>query len=554
MVRNNGYADFLPSDRVAFAANPAFDASTMEVWGPLLGGGSIVVIDRDASLDANRFAQVLEQQQVTVLFVTTALFNAYAAAIPQALRRLRVLLCGGEQNDPHAFARVLDGDSKPQHLIHCYGPTETTTFATTYEVTSVPDGLTNVPIGRPISNTRVYIVDERLEPMPVGVAGELYVGGPGVALGYWERPELTAERFVASPFVEGDRLYKTGDRGRFVADGSIEFLGRNDFQVKIRGFRIELGEIETRLAHCAGIRDAVVLAREDVPGEKRLVAYYTIEAGSDTSAEALRTNLLELLPEYMVPAAYVHLGALPLNANGKVDRGALLAPDAAAYATEAYEAPLGEIETVVAQIWCEVLDLDRVGRSDNFFDLGGHSLLATRVMSLVQQMLQAEVNVTTIFAQPVLRHFAQEIARATRRPLPAIARADRHAPLPLSFAQQRLWFLAQIDGASEAYHVPLALRLRGTLDRVALGRALDRVVARHETLRTTFALVHGEPVQRIASEDIGFALVEHDLIGHADAARQAETLAAEEARAPFDLQTGPLIRGRLIALDPTEHL
>jgi len=262
LVFNNGYAEFAASDRVAFAANPAFDASTMEVWGPLLHGGCTVIVDRDAFLDATRFAQVLERERVTVLFMTTALFNEYAFAIPHALTRLRVLLCGGERNDPAAFAQLLRGEMRPEHLIHCYGPTETTTFAITHEVTEVAEGTASIPIGRPIGNTRVYILDAQGEPVPVGVAGELHIGGVQIARGYLNRPELTAERFVLSPFVAGDRLYKTGDLARYLPDGTIEFLGRNDFQVKLRGFRIELGEIEAQLAQYPGIRDVVVLARK----------------------------------------------------------------------------------------------------------------------------------------------------------------------------------------------------------------------------------------------------------------------------------------------------
>ena len=267
----------------------------------------------------------------------------------------------------------------PQHLVHCYGPTETTTFSLAYEVTAVTPGIT-IPIGRPIANTRVYILDTHRLPVPIGVAGELYIGGAGVARGYLNRPELTAERFIESPFVPGDRLYKTGDLARYLADGTIEFLGRNDFQVKIRGFRIELGEIEARLGQYDGIRDAVVLAREDTPGDKRLVAYYTTGDTHPIALDELRAQLLATLPEYMVPSAYVALDAFPLTPNGKLDRKALPAPDGSAYAVRAYEAPSGEIETAIAQIWCALLDLPRVGRQDNFFALGGHSLLVIRVI------------------------------------------------------------------------------------------------------------------------------------------------------------------------------
>ena len=343
-------------------------------------------------------------------------------------------------------------------------------------------------IGRPIANTRIYILDSHRQPVPIGVAGEIHIGGAGVARGYWNRPELTAERFIPDPFAGGvgERMYKTGDLGRWLPDGNIEFLGRNDDQVKIRGYRIELGEIETTLAEHPGVREAVVIAREDTPGEKRLVAYYTASDGSDQTigAEALRTHLSVTLPEYMVPAAYVRLERMPLTANGKLDRKALPAPEGEAYAVRGYEAPQGEIETTLAGIWAEMLKVERVGRHDNFFELGGHSLLAVRVVSRIRQVLGVEVAIGDLFARPVVSGFAACVEAAKREELPPIERVERNERLALSFAQQRLWFLAQMEGVSEAYHIPFGLRLKGDLDGVALRRALDRIVARHEALRT----------------------------------------------------------------------
>ena len=519
LVLNNGYANFQASDRVAFAANPAFDASTMEVWAPLLNGGCIVVIDKAILIDPELFKHRLEHDAINVLWLTVALFNQYADILAEAFSRLRYLIVGGDVLDPRVIARVLQRSS-PQHLINGYGPTETTTFAITYEVSEIPARPKSIPIGRPISNTRIYILDGHGEPVPIGVAGEIYIGGAGVARGYLNRPELTAERFVADPFAEEPdaRMYKTGDLGRYLPDGTIEFLGRNDFQVKIRGFRIELGEIEARLAQHPAVREAVVLAREDGPGDKRLVAYYTVATEAEAAgAEALRRHLSAALPEYMVPAAYVRLEALPLTANGKLDRKALPAPDGAAYAARGYEAPAGEIEMRLARIWAEVLGLERVGRHDNFFELGGHSLMAVMVISRLRRALGVEVALAELFARPVLAEFAEAVREGTRSTLPPIIVAGRDEPLPLSFAQQRLWFLAQMEGVSRAYHIPLGLRLTGELDTGALRRALDRLVARHEALRTTFNHVDGQPVQRIAAETSGFDLQEHDLRQHSDA-------------------------------------
>jgi acyl-coenzyme A synthetase/AMP-(fatty) acid ligase len=404
LVIRNGYAAFGPEDRVAFAANPAFDATTMEVWAPLLNGGRIVVVGQEVLLEPAALARVLEEEGVTALFVTTAVFNQYAATIPAALARLRYLMTGGENADPSSFARVLrEGGAHPP--IHCYGPTETTTFALTHEVAHVAEGARSIPLGRPIADTRVYILDAHGEPAPIGVAGELYIGGPGVALGYLNRPELTAERFVEDRFggVPGARMYRTGDLGRWLADGTIEFLGRNDDQVKVRGFRIELGEIEARLSAHAAVREAVVVAREDGPGGKRLVAYYV--AAGLVEVEALRAHLEEQLPDYMVPAAYVHLDALPLTPNGKVDRKALPAPEGEAYAARGYEAPVGEVEAVLAGIWSELLGVERVGRHDHFFELGGHSLLG---VTLIERMRQRglHADVRTLFTTRTLAELA----------------------------------------------------------------------------------------------------------------------------------------------------
>ena len=305
------------------------------------------------------------------------------------------------------------------------------------------------------------------------------------------RAELTAEKFLADPFVDeaGARMYRTGDLGRYLPDGNIEFLGRNDFQVKIRGFRIELGEIEARLGEYPGVREAVVVAREDTSGDQRLVAYYT-EANSDelqageaepvsVGAEELRSHLSGLLPEYMVPAAYVRLESLPLTANGKLDRKALPAPDGDAYSTRGYEAPEGEIEEKLAAVWAEVLKVERVGRNDNFFALGGHSLLAVRTVTRLRQELGVEIAIRDLFAYPVLADLARVLESAAPCALPPISRVERRERLPLSFAQQRLWFLAQMEGVSEAYHVPFGLRLKGDLDHAALRRALDRLSLIH---------------------------------------------------------------------------
>ena len=309
---------------------------------------------------------------------------------------------------------AVETDDAPRHFLNGYGPTETTTFAVVHRVDGVSPDARSIPIGRPIGNTQIYILDEHLQPVPLGVTGELYIGGAGVARGYLNRPELTAERFITDPFggEPGGRLYRTGDLGRYRMDGTIEYMGRNDFQVKIRGFRVELGEIESRLRGCAGVRDAVVLAREDVPGDKRLVAYVVPEAGVDLSASALRDQLSSGLADYMVPGAFVSLEALPLTPNGKLDRRALPAPDASAVASRGYEAPIGEVEHAIASIWRELLGLERVGRHDHFFELGGHSLLAVQVVARVQETFNIKISLMDMFESNSIVDLAKLVASA----------------------------------------------------------------------------------------------------------------------------------------------
>ncbi len=543
LVINNGYAEFGAEDRVAFAANPAFDASTMEVWAPLLNGGRIVIIPQDVLLEPARFAAALREQGVDVLWMTVGLFNRYVDALQDVLPGLRYLIVGGDALDPRVIARVVE-QHKPRHLLNGYGPTETTTFAITHDITEVPEGVRGIPLGRPISNTRIYLLDNHLQPVPTGAAGEVYIGGAGVALGYLNQPALTEERFVEDVFG-GGRMYRTGDVARWLPDGTVEFLGRNDGQVKVRGFRIELGEIEARLAEHAQIREAVVIVREDEPGEKRLVAYCAGSGGVD--AEALRAHLAAKLPEYMVPAAYVWLETLPLTSNGKVDRRALPAPHADAFATREYEAPAGETEEVLAGIWSEVLGVERVGRRDHFFALGGHSLLAVQLISRVRQALGVEVALGELFARPTLADFAAGLATAARAELPPIVPVDANERTALSFAQQRLWLLEQLGAAGRAYHIPVALRLRGELDAEALERALDHIVQRHEALRTVFRTANGEAVQHVDPAS-RFPLVREELGG-----RPLHAVMAEEAGAPFSLQHGPLIRGRLVRMASDDH-
>jgi amino acid adenylation domain-containing protein len=554
MVAHQAVVNFLQSmtrepglqahDIVLATTSLSFDIAGLELYLPLSVGARMVLVRREVTQDGTALAQVIDASNATVMQATPATWRLLLEARWQPRRELK-LLCGGE-----ALSRQL-ADTLLAHggeLWNLYGPTETTIWSTAQRMAAGERGVT---VGRPIANTCVYMLDAAGAPVPVGVPGQLYIGGRGVARGYLRRPDLTAERFVPDPYGEpGSRMYQTGDLGRWRADGTIEFLGRNDHQVKVRGIRIELGEIEAALRWHPEVRDAVVLAREDLPGDQRLVAYIVGEA----APEALRAHLGSRLPEYMVPAAYVPLDALPLTPNGKLDRRALPAPEAHAYGTRAYEAPQGEIEVLLARLWGELLGIERIGRHDSFFALGGHSLLAVQLSSRIRLALGLEVPLAELFAQPTLAGYTQRVAAATASALPAIVPASRQEALPLSFGQQRLWFLSQLDErAGAAYAICGGVRLKGSLDVAAVQAALNRITDRHETLRTCFASVQGDPVQIIAAPDTGFALEHLDLANHAEPENELERIAAEEAATAFDLAHGPLIRGRLLRLAPQDH-
>ncbi|KAG0000806.1 hypothetical protein BGZ80_006305, partial [Entomortierella chlamydospora] len=440
-------------------------------------------------------------------------------------------------------------------VINDYGPTEATISATALKCTEqFSNGI--VHIGRPLANKRIYILDDSGQLVPMGAIGELYIGGVGVARGYLNRPELSAERFLPDPFVEDTkaRMYRTGDLVRYLPDGNIAYQGRIDHQVKIRGFRIELGEIEARLIEHPVVSEAVVIALGE-EANRRLVAY-VIAKPDEQLANSLRSHLVERLPEYMVPAAYVRLDVLPLTPNGKLDRRALPAPDENAFARQTYEAPQGEIEIALAQIWAELLNLDRVSRNDNFFVLGGHSLLVVRLMNRVAT-LGVQLPLSSLFASPCLSKFAEVVAihlSGENCPVSSITLISRDGELPLSFAQQRLWFLAQLDGVSDTYNIPLAIRLTGAIDRSAWQNALNTLFMRHESLRSVFVNIDGQPQVRLLPSDLPLPMHSVDLRNAADVEVELKHLCAQEVHALFDLAQGPLIRAQLINIGDNEHV
>ena len=542
----------------------SWDPLTLELWPALLSGGRSVLARQQRITKGEEIREYVQGHGVNTLWLTAALFNLIVDSDVKCLQGLKYLMTGGEAASVVHIRRAME-QLPGVRMVNGYGPSECTVFSNCYVVPEdLPESVISLPIGKPIGDRRMYVLDAAMNVAPIGVVGEAYIAGASVARGYLQRPDLTAERFVPDPYSTqgGGRLYRTGDLVRWRRDGTIEFVGRNDFQVKVRGYRIELPEIEARLLEYDGVREAVVIAQEGAAGSKRLVAYYTESASnlhqrngkSHFGAEELRGYLAQRLPEYMVPAAYVRLESLPLTPNGKLDRKRLPAPDGNAYSAGEYEEPQGEIETKLAVIWREVLEVKRVGRRDSFFELGGHSLLAVTMIGRLREVLELEVEVGVIFEYPCLSDFANKISSGKQAQAAPMTKADRSQPLPLSYAQQRLWFLAQMEGVSEVYHMPFGVRLVGKLDRHVLGFALDRIVQRHEALRTTFLMVDGEPVQRIAAaEDSHFLLREHDLRQQADSESRLRQLYEEEAHANFDLEAGPLIRGRLIRQEEDQY-
>jgi natural product biosynthesis luciferase-like monooxygenase protein/amino acid adenylation domain-containing protein len=421
LVRGTNYITLEESDVVAQVSNSSFDAATFEVWGALLSGARLVIIEKDVALAPHALAAQLEAHGVTVMFLTTALFNHVARELPAAFRGLRHLLFGGEAVEPKWVREVLE-QGRPGRLLHVYGPTETTTFAIWQEVTSVDQQARLVPIGRPLKNVQIYVLDEHLRPVPVGVPGGLYVGGCGLARGYFDRPALTGERFIPDPFSSepGARLYQTGDLARFLPDGCVEFLGRSDQQVKIRGFRVEPGEVEARLSAHPHVAHAAVVARQDRPGDRCLVAYFVAKEGQTCGVSELRHHLAARLPIYMVPSAFVQLDALPLNANGKVDRRALPPPDEGRPELETkFVAPRTTVERRLAGFYAEVLGLQAVGVEDDFFELGGHSLRAMQVISRVRDCFNVELPLSQFFETGTLADLARHVELLAARP-PAV--------------------------------------------------------------------------------------------------------------------------------------
>ncbi|NCS75868.1 MAG: amino acid adenylation domain-containing protein [Microcystis aeruginosa K13-07] len=558
-------------DQILQFSSICFDASVQEIFVSLLSGATLVLRTEEMLRSSEDFWQCCQKWQLTVLGIPTAYWHQLASELTPdtlpILSKIKLIVIGGEAIQPAKVQQwqTVTGQYSPlPRLFNGYGPTEATIAATLSEFTSPT--ITNIPIGRPLSNTQVYILDAFLQPVPVGVAGELHIGGVGLARGYFNRPELTQEKFIYlenGGQLQGERLYKTGDLCRYLPDGNIEYLGRIDNQVKIRGFRIELGEIETVLSQHSAVKTAVVIAWEDETNQKRLVAYIIpqVEIISPQKEEnslnvtELRQFLKAKLPEYMIPSAFVILESLPLTPNGKTDYRALPTPEF--QSQEQYIAPRNPIEEILSSIWAKVLKVAQVGIHDNFFELGGHSLLATQLISRIREAFQVEMPLRELFVAQTIAELAQVIKRISQQEqiteLPILPR-DKAAELPLSFAQTRLWFLAEFESNSSFYNIPLALRLEGTLNSQILIQSLEEICDRHEALRTNFITVDGIATQIIQTRTWTVTVVDLQHLSSSEKVIASQELTQNQAIQPFDLASEPLIRITLVVLSETEHL
>jgi amino acid adenylation domain-containing protein len=557
LVRGQRYFKASRQDTLLQLAPLAFDASTFELWMTLANGAKLVIY-QGSRLDIAQLKDVIAGEGVSALWLTAGLFDEIVDQDITVLSPLRCLLAGGDVLSAARIRKAMRRLSGCQ-LINGYGPTEATTFSSYFAVSDLDDFGTSVPIGRPISNAQLYVLNGELEAVPIGVVGELYIGGVGLARGYAGQPGLTADRFVPSPFVAGERLYRTGDLARWGGDGNLDFLGRADHQVKVRGFRIELAEVEAALLRQAGVSQAIVVAREDEGGSKRLVAYmvpsatdesYTnipLTTDVDTFVQGVRSGLLARLPDHMVPSNFVVLPRLPLTPNGKVNRAALPTPDHDLM-RGAYVAPRDGTEEILAGLFADVLGLERVGIEDNFFDLGGHSLLATRLVSRIRQDMSLEMPLKLLFEVSSVRKLAQRIQQLSVSIAPPLVPLARTGAVALSFSQERLWFLNQLGLAGPAYNMSVGVRLVGRLDVPVLNAVLSEVVRRHEAIRTRFE----------TREGIGYQVIDPPWAINIEAHEITAEAAGDSIRAvvnlPFDLARDRLLRIELFRVGEQDHV
>lgn len=582
MVHHKGLANFtlamkeryslVSEDRVLQFMSTGFDASATEIYPTLLSGATLVLIESAEEILGSNIIRFCQQENITILHLPTAVWHYLVDDLDSIETNietsLRLLEVGGESVDIRRFQKWTELLESPIEFINAYGPTEATVATTLYKTLADQESATevpSVPIGQILPNVKLYVLDRNMQPVPIGVPGELYIGGAGVARGYLNRPELTAEYFIPDPYTyeAGSRLYRTGDFVKYLPDRNLEFIGRQDNQIKLRGFRVELGEIESILAAHPLVNQCVVILWENDEDQKNLVAYLTPKDKDGIDTLALRNYMREVLPDYMVPASLVVLKELPLLPNGKIDRKALEKPDIDQVRPEVtFVAPRSPVETMLAEIWTQVLGLERIGINDNFFILGGHSLLATQVVSRIRNVMEVEIPIRDLFENPTITDLAERVEILTREtsgleypPLEPLPRnPETGVPdgvLMTSFAQQRLWFLDQLSPGNLFYNIPIAVQLTGDLDVSALEKSLNEIARRHASLRTTFQNLSGKPVQVISPP--GWIDLPVDDLSSSPAEQRTEiahNLVIDEARKPFDLERGPLFRVRLIKMKP----
>lgn len=545
-----------PNDAVLQASPISFDIALWDFFGPLIAGARIVVPQSDAPPDSRQIVRLIRQQDITTLQLVPSRLQALMQEPDvEQCASLRCIVTGGEPLSLDLQERVLR--SFP-NLHNLYGATEASVDVTSYRChpREFPH---SVPIGHPIANQGVYLLGANLEPAPIGVAGEIFIRGQGLSRGYLRRPALTAERFLPDPFSAepGGRLYRTGDQARWQPDGNLQFLGRIDNQVKVRGHRIELEEIEAVLDSCAGVHKSVALVREDTPGDQRVVAY--VAGGTGLDVGALRSILRQRMPLFMVPSIFVVLDAIPVTTSGKVDRRALPAPDLRQIGQAIYVAPSNPVEELVALVWAEVLGAARVGVNDNFFELGGHSLLAAKVIARLAERFSLEIPLRVLFEQPTVAALGEYIRQAreaaTGATIPPLHKAHRSAEIPLSFAQERLWFLDQLGPGGPPSRIPSLFRVEGPLDARALQRSLEEIVRRHESLRTTFTPLVGKPVQLISiASSVPLPIVDLEVAAPELQHREIRRLVDNRLQEPWDLSRGPLFQAILVRLRERGHV
>jgi amino acid adenylation domain-containing protein/non-ribosomal peptide synthase protein (TIGR01720 family) len=546
LVKGVSFVQLSVKDVVLSTGSPSFDATTIEYWGALLNGGKLVMCSQETLLDTMLLKQVVQEQQVTTMWLTAGWFNEVVETDASLFSTLNTILVGGDKLSPVHISQVKNA-CPALAVINGYGPTENTTFSLTFTIDKDYHELgQDIPVGYPLANRRAYILDEQYRLCPVGVPGEICVGGDGLSRGYLGQEQLTKQKFINDPFNKGERLYKTGDLGKWAADGSIEYLGRKDDQVKIRGYRIEPGEIENTLHQVAGVQQAVVLATHEGAGSRKLMAYVVASESFDAAEAA--GYLQGRLPDYMVPAAIVQVAAMPLTSNGKIDRQKLHELEISLPAGKQYTAPRTETELALATTWSELLEIEQVGVHDNFFELGGHSLLAIRVIAAIRNQFGKEIGIKDLFDRPSISELAVLIdGESNAQSLPAIERLPHRDNIPLSFAQERLWFIDKLHGSVQ-YHMPWVFKLEGDLDAVALEAAFAEIVRRHEVLRTVINEQDGVGRQAVLP-------VEQWQLNHLDINGQPmPELIRQLLSTPFDLSADFMLRVWLVKLSAREHL